>query len=63
MVWIEGYDPVDVASVYIRCTGFLIIFRARLLYHREKKRKEKWCFDEELRSLGVMNLISGTEER
>ena len=24
IVWIEGYDPVDVTSVYIRCTGFII---------------------------------------
>ena len=23
VVWIEGYDPVDLASVYIRYTGFI----------------------------------------
>ena len=40
IVWIKGYGPVDVASVYSRCTGFIIIFRARLLYRREKKRTE-----------------------
>ena len=41
------------------------------MHRREKKRKKIytykyihiWCFDEELRNLGAMNLISGTEER
>ena len=26
IVWVEEYDPVDVASVYIRCTGFILFF-------------------------------------